>query len=42
VAGVGLVYLFGMRPKSKIREDARADGSTESPPPESAPAATVT
>jgi amino acid transporter len=40
VAVIGLVYLFGANPKSKIREDARADGSPE--PPESAPAATVT
>jgi len=39
VAVVGLVYLFAANPKSKIREDARADGSPE--PPESAPA-TVT
>ena len=37
VAGIGLVYLFAANPKSKIREDARADGSPE-PPPESAPA----
>jgi len=42
VAGIGLVYLFAANPKSKIREDARADGSTEPPPPETAPAATVT
>lgn len=39
VALVGLVYLIVANPKSKIREDARADGSPE--PPESAPA-TVT
>ena len=41
VAVIGLVYLFAANPKSKIREDARADGSPE--PPETAPAtATVT
>jgi hypothetical protein len=39
VAAVGLVYLFAAKPKSKIREDARADGLPE--PPESTPA-TVT